>query len=56
MATSLSNLVNNLSDQLYNNCFRCKNVLDYMIIKDDKIVFRCFECKKKILIEILTMN
>ena len=46
MATSLSNLINNLSDQLYNNCSDCKNSLDYMVFKDDKIVFRCFECKK----------
>ena len=47
MATSLSNLTNNLSDQLYNNCSDCKSLLDYMFFKDDKIVFRCFECKKK---------
>ena len=46
MATSLSNLVNNLSNQLYNNCSDCKNLLDYMVFKDDKIVFRCFESKK----------
>ena len=46
MATSLSNLVNTLSDQFYNNCFDCKNPLDYMIIKDDKIVCRFFEWKK----------
>ena len=47
MATSLSNLTNNLSDKLENNCPDCKNRLDYMILKNDKIVFRCFECKKK---------
>ena len=46
MATSLSNLINNLSDQLCNNCSDCKNPLNYMVLKDDKIVFRCFECKK----------
>ena len=46
MATSLSNLTNYLSDQLYNNCSDCKNPFDYIIFKDDKIVFRCFECKK----------
>ena len=56
MATSLSNLINNLSDQLYKNCSDCRNPLDYMIIKDDEIVFRCSECKKKILVKILTMN
>ena len=46
MAASLSNLINNLSDQLYNNCSDCKNLLDYMVFEDDKIVFRCFGCKK----------
>ena len=44
MSTSLSNL----ADQLYNNCFDCKNLLDYMVFKDNKVVFRCFECKKNI--------
>ena len=48
MATSLSNLTNNLSDQLYNNCIGCNNLLDSIIIKDDKIVFSCFSCKKNI--------
>ena len=48
MSTSLSSLINNLSDQLYNNCFGCKNPLDYMVFKDNKVVFRCFECKKDI--------
>ena len=43
MTTSLSNLTNNLTNQLYNNCSDCKNPLDYMVFK---IVFRCFECKK----------
>ena len=56
MSTSLSNLISNLSDQLYNNCFDCKNLLDYMVFKDNKVVFRCFECKKKYLLKILTMN
>ena len=47
-ATSLSNLVNNLSDQLYSNFSDCKNLLDYMVLKDEKIVFSCFECQKYI--------
>ena len=46
MANSLSNLTNYLCDQLYNNCSDCKNLLDYMAIKNDKIAFRCFEGKK----------
>ena len=45
IASSLSNLISNLSDQLCSNCFYCKNLLDYMIFKDNKVVFRCFECK-----------
>ena len=48
MNTSLLNLISNLSDQLYNNCFYCKNLLDYMIFKDNKVVCRCFERKKNI--------
>ena len=40
MATSLSNLINNLSGQLYKNCADCKNLLDYTVFKDDKILFR----------------
>ena len=55
MSTSLLNLTNNLSDQLHNNCSDCKNPLDYMVFKDNKIVFRCFECKT-ILVKILTKN
>ena len=35
MTTSLSSLINNLSDQLYNNSFDCKNPLDCMVFKDD---------------------
>ena len=56
MAALLSNLANNLTNQLYNNCSDCKNPFDYMVFKYGKIVFRCFECKKKILVKILTMN
>ena len=41
MLTSLSNLVDNLSNKLYN-----KSGLDYMIAKDDISIFRCFKCKK----------
>ena len=27
-------------------CTDCKSYLDYMTIKDEKLIFRCFECKK----------
>ena len=44
---SLSNLVDNLSEGLHSDkCTDCKSCLDYMIIKDDQLIFRCFECKK----------
>ena len=37
MSSSLSNLVDNLSDELYNDKFiDCKSYLGYMLIKDDK--------------------
>ena len=48
MSSSLSNLVNNLSDRLHSDkCTDCKSYLDYMSIKDDQLIFRCFDCKKK---------
>ena len=47
MSTSLSNLVNNLSEGLHSDKRTdCKSCLDYMIIKDEKLIFRRFECKK----------
>ena len=47
MSTSLSNLVSNLSEGLYNNsCIDCKSCLDYMTTKDAQLIFRCFRCKK----------
>ena len=48
-ASSLSNLVNNLVDQLYSKCSHCNNLLHYMLFKNNQIVFRCFECKKNII-------
>ena len=37
MSTSLSSLVNNLSDEIYNDkCASCKPYLDYMLIKNDQ--------------------
>ena len=52
MSSSLSNLVDNLSEGLHSDrCTYCKSCLDYMTIKDDQqgctqLIFRCFECKK----------
>ena len=46
MSSSLSNLVDNLSEGLHNDKFTdCKSCLDYMISKDDQLIIRCFECK-----------
>ena len=47
MSTSLSKLVDNLSEGLHNNrCIDCKSCLDYIQTKDEKLIFRCFSCKK----------
>ena len=47
MSTSLSKLVDNLSEGLHNNrCVDCKSCLDYMKTKDEKLIFRYFSCKK----------
>ena len=47
MSTSLSNLVDNLSEGFHNDkCTNCKSCLDYMTIKDEQLIFRCFRCKK----------
>ena len=47
MSTSLSKLVDNLSEGLHNNrCVDCKSCLDYMKNKGEKLIFRCFNCKK----------
>ena len=47
MSTSRSKVVDNLSEELHNNrCVDCKSCLDYMKTKDEKLIFRCFSCKK----------
>ena len=47
MSSSLSSLVDNLSEGLYSyKCADCKSCLDYMIIKDAQLIFRYFKCKK----------
>ena len=48
MSSSLSDLIDNLSDGLYSDeCTDCKCCLDYIEFKDDQLIFECFECKKK---------
>ena len=40
-------LIDNLSERLLEDkCIDCKSCLDYMMFKDDQLIFRCFECKK----------
>ena len=52
MSSSLSNLVDNLSEGLHcDKCIYCKYCLDYISVKDDqrsctRLIFRCFKCKK----------
>ena len=56
MSTSLSKLVHNLSEGLYNNkCFHCKSSLDYIKYKNEKLIFKCFNCNKN-MEKILTKN
>ena len=47
MATSLSKLVDNLTEGIHNDkCIKCKSNLCYMKVTDKKLIFRCFDCKK----------
>ena len=52
MSTSLSKLIDNLSEGLHNDeCKDCKSYLDYVTIKDNQgsctqLIFKCFSCKK----------
>ena len=47
MSSSLSSLVDNLSKELHSQkCADCKSCLDYMITKDDQLIFRFLGCKK----------
>ena len=47
MSTSLSKLMDNLSEGFHNDKRKdCESYLDYVTIKDNKLIFRCFSCKK----------
>ena len=47
MSTSLSKLIDNLPEGLHNDeCKDCQSYLDYLTIRDNKLIFRCFRCKK----------
>ena len=50
MSTSLSNLVDNLSDGIHNNvkCTRYKSSSEYISIsKNGRVLFECFDCKRR---------
>ena len=47
MASSLSKLVDNLSEGIHNNkCADCKSCLDYIKTKNEKLTLKCFSCKQ----------
>ena len=47
MATSLSKLVDNLTEGIHNDkCINCKSDTSYMKPIDKTLIFRCFNCKK----------
>ena len=47
MSMSLSKLIDNLSEGLHNNkCSNCKSCLDYIETKNEKLIFKCFNCKQ----------
>ena len=49
MSTSLSKLVDNLSEGFHNNkCVNCKCCLDYMRTKNEKLIFKCFKTYEKL--------
>ena len=49
MATSLSKLVDNLTEDIHGDkCVDCKSDLSYMKVIDEALIFRYFNCKKKL--------
>ena len=47
MATSLSKLVDNLTEDIYGDkCVECKSDLSYMKVIDEALIFRCLTVKK----------
>ena len=44
MSSTLSSLVDNLSEGLHSDkCTDCKSCLDYMVFKDDQLIFRNYK-------------
>ena len=47
MSSSLSKLVDNLSEGIHNNkCADCKSNLDYIKTKSEKLILECYNCKQ----------
>ena len=47
MLTSLSSLVDNISDCLHSNkCTGCKSSLDYINFEGPQLTFKCLNCNK----------
>ena len=48
MSSSLSKLVDNLSERIHNNkCADCKSSLDYIKTKNKKLILECYNCKQR---------
>ena len=47
MSVSLSKLIDNLSERIHNNkCDDCESCLVYIRTKNEKLIFKCFNCKQ----------
>ena len=47
MSSSLSNLVDNLSEIIHDNkCVDCKSCSDYIKTKNEKLILKCFNCEQ----------
>ena len=47
MATSLSKLVDNLTDNIHNDkCIKCKSNLCFVNAMNEKLIFKCIDCEK----------
>ena len=47
MSTSLSNLIDNLSENVHSDkCTDCKSCLDYILVEDNQLIFKCSKCNK----------
>ena len=50
MSSSLSKLVDNLSEGIHNNkCADCKSNLDYIKTKNEKLILECYNCKQHVI-------